>query len=93
MPAPISTTGPCLALQIARPGGDPAATVEAFRELCGPADVEIARHLRPGSLRAKYGRNRVQNCLHCTDLPEDGGLECKFFFDTLAGRPVKASYE
>lgn len=36
---------------------------------------EIARHLRPNSLRALYGKNKIQNAVHCTDLPEDGVLE------------------
>lgn len=36
---------------------------------------EIARHLRPATLRALYGKNKVQNAVHCTDLPEDGVLE------------------
>mmetsp|Transcript_29672 Transcript_29672/g.38257 ORF Transcript_29672/g.38257 Transcript_29672/m.38257 type:complete len:307 (+) Transcript_29672:197-1117(+) len=52
--------------------------VEMFREFCGPNDVEVAKHLRPNSLRAKFGSNRVLNAVHCTDLPEDGGLECSY---------------
>lgn len=41
----------------------------------GPIDPEVASHLRPDTLRAKYGVNRVENAVHCTDLPEDGLLE------------------
>ncbi|GLG96427.1 Nucleoside diphosphate kinase 7 [Gryllus bimaculatus] len=37
--------------------------------------MEMARHLRPGSLRARFGVDRVQMGLHCSDLPEDGPLE------------------
>jgi hypothetical protein len=33
--------------------------------------------------RAKFGQDRVRNAVHCTDLPEDGVLECKYFFDIL----------
>jgi nucleoside diphosphate kinase len=36
---------------------------------------ELARKLRPNTLRAKYGKTKVQNAVHCTDLPEDGLLE------------------
>lgn len=36
---------------------------------------EIARHLRPTTLRALYGKDKVKNGVHCTDLPEDGILE------------------
>lgn len=36
---------------------------------------EIARHLRPRTLRALFGVDKVRNAVHCTDLPEDGLLE------------------
>ena len=36
---------------------------------------EIARKLRPNTLRAQFGKTKVQNAIHCTDLPEDGLLE------------------
>ncbi|KAA0168462.1 hypothetical protein FNF27_00903 [Cafeteria roenbergensis] len=54
--------------------------VPRLRELCGPYCPEIAGHLRPDSLRARFGINRVQNAVLCTDLPSDGPLECKYLF-------------
>jgi nucleoside-diphosphate kinase len=57
--------------------------VEPFRQLCGPADPEVAKVLRPHSLRARYGRDRSRNALHCTDLEEDGPLEVDYFFKIL----------
>ena len=33
--------------------------------------------------RAKYGHDRVRNAVHCTDMPEDGVLEVKYFFEIL----------
>ncbi|XP_044297492.1 nucleoside diphosphate kinase 7 isoform X2 [Varanus komodoensis] len=63
-------SGPCIALEIRQL--DPA---KIFRAFCGPSDPEIARYLRPGTLRAIYGKNKIQNAVHCTDLPEDGLLE------------------
>ena len=36
---------------------------------------EIARHLRPRTLRALFGKDKIRNAVHCTDLPEDGILE------------------
>ncbi|XP_076797633.1 nucleoside diphosphate kinase homolog 7 isoform X5 [Arvicanthis niloticus] len=44
---------------------------------------EIARHLRPETLRAVFGKTKVQNAVHCTDLPEDGLLEVQYFFKIL----------
>lgn len=43
--------------------------------MCSVSAQEIARHLRPDTLRALYGKNKVLNAIHCTDLPEDGILE------------------
>ncbi|KAG7467064.1 hypothetical protein MATL_G00149340 [Megalops atlanticus] len=73
-------SGPCMALEIR--GTEAPRT---FREYCGPADPEIARHLRPSTLRAQFGKNKVQNAVHCTDLPEDGILEVQYFFKILDG--------
>ncbi|CAM9673342.1 unnamed protein product [Discosporangium mesarthrocarpum] len=80
------TSGPMVALQVQ--GG--SNVVEEFRELCGPTDPEVAQTLRPGSLRAQLGIERATNAVHCTDLPEDGLLECQHVFGVLnmAARPV-----
>lgn len=69
------TTGPCIALEVRQEN-----CVQSFRELCGPLDPEIAKNLRPNSLRARFGIDRICNGFHCTDLPEDGVLECEYFF-------------
>ncbi|XP_034036543.1 nucleoside diphosphate kinase 7 isoform X2 [Thalassophryne amazonica] len=71
-------SGSCVVLEIR--GTDAPKT---FREFCGPADPEIARHLRPTTLRALYGKDKVKNGVHCTDLPEDGVLEVQYFFKLL----------
>ena len=57
--------------------------VEQFRSLCGPPDPELAVILRPTSLRAQFGIDKVKNAVHCTDLPEDGALEANYFFKVL----------
>lgn len=69
------TTGPCIVLEVRQENA-----VVSFRELCGPIDAEIAKSLRPNSLRARFGVDRVKNAIHCTDLPEDGVLESEYFF-------------
>ncbi|XP_054876177.1 nucleoside diphosphate kinase 7 [Poeciliopsis prolifica] len=71
-------SGPCIVLEIQ--GAD---IPKSFRELCGPSDPEIARHLRPNTLRGLYGKDKVRNAVHCTDLPEDGVLEVQYFFRIL----------
>lgn len=75
-------SGVCLAIEV-RSNTEDAVT--KLRDLCGPYDVEIARHLRPHTLRAKLGKDAVHNTVHCTDLPEDGILESQYFFSILPG--------
>ncbi len=43
-------------------------------------DPEIAKNLRPNTIRAKFGHTRTVNAVHCTDLIEDGTLEVEYFF-------------
>ncbi|XP_061636204.1 nucleoside diphosphate kinase 7 isoform X2 [Phyllopteryx taeniolatus] len=72
--------GPSMVLELH--GADVAKT---FRDFCGPADPDIARHLRPSTLRAIYGSDKVKNAVHCTDLAEDAILEVQYFFKILDG--------
>ncbi|XP_016834093.1 nucleoside diphosphate kinase 7 isoform X2 [Cricetulus griseus] len=72
-------SGSCVAMEIQQNNN----SKKTFREFCGPADPEIARHLRPKTLRAIFGKTKSQNAVHCTDLPEDGLLEVQYFFKIL----------
>jgi nucleoside-diphosphate kinase len=75
------TSCPVLAVMIV---GDNYEVVERFRDLTGPLDPELAKVLKPKSLRALYGDDVAQNAIHCSDLPEDGDMESRFFFEILA---------
>lgn len=81
------TTGPCLALELV--GQDSANVVAQFRASAGPWDVEMAKELKPQTIRAQFGHDRVRNAVHCTDLAEDSVLECQYFFDILSRRQVR----
>jgi nucleoside diphosphate kinase len=48
--------------------------------IVGPNEVEIAKHVRPNTIRAKFGSDKVKNAVHCTDLVNDGILESEYFF-------------
>jgi len=74
----VSTGGPVVVMEIRQEDA-----VNAFRRFCGPHDPEQARSINPGSLRAQFGQDRIRNALHCTDLPEDGVLECEYFYSIL----------
>lgn len=60
------------------------SVVETFRELCGPLKPEVAKAIRPNSLRALFGVDNNRNAVHCTDLAEDGAMEARYVFRTLA---------
>lgn len=40
-------------------------------------DPAIAQRLRPHTLRARFGADKVHNAVHCTDLPEDVEIEVR----------------
>lgn len=74
--------GPCVALEIA--GSEDMVDVhKEFREFAGPSDSEVARQIRPHTLRARFGNDKYKNAVHCTDLPEDTLLELEYFFKIL----------
>jgi nucleoside-diphosphate kinase len=75
------TIGSCIAIEIKSDNN----VVDRFRALCGPSDPELARVLRPNTIRALYGDNKIENAIHCTDLEDDGVLEVEFFFKILVG--------
>jgi len=75
------SAGACLVMEVRQEDA-----VNSFRQLVGPHDPEVAKHLRPNTLRAKHGLDRVRNAIHCTDLPEDGLLEVEYFFNILYGK-------
>jgi nucleoside-diphosphate kinase len=72
------TNGPVVALEVRQDD-----VVNKIRALVGPHDPEIAKVLRQKSLRAIFGVDRVRNVCHCTDLPEDGVLECQYMFELM----------
>lgn len=71
--------GPIIAMEVRQDD-----VVNKLRALVGPQDPDIAKKLRPNTIRAKFGVNRVFNAVHCTDLQEDAVLECDYFFNKMA---------
>ena len=73
-------SGMCVALELRAQDAVPT-----FRQTAGPWDVEMAKELRPDSLRGRYGIDRVRNAVHCTDLESDALAECEYCFKILEG--------
>lgn len=44
---------------------------------------ELAKQLRPKTIRARFGNTKVLNAIHCTDLEEDTNIEIEYFFKIL----------
>lgn len=74
--------GPCVALAIGGRIKDQQVQKE-FREFCGPSDPDIARQIRPHTVRAIFGCDKYKNGVHCTDLEDDTKFELEFFFKVL----------
>lgn len=80
------TSGHVIAMEIQSTDGKDSSNpsiVTKFREFVGPIDPELGKQIRPKSLRAKFGIDKVRNAIHCTDLIEDGVLETQYFFRIL----------
>lgn len=84
------TSGPCIALEVAPMGNNSSSIDESnsviarFKsEVAGPRDPVIAKDLDPNTLRAQFGQDKVKNCVHCTDLPDDSTLELSYCFQIL----------
>ncbi len=58
--------------------------VNKLRALAGPHDPDIAKALRPNTIRAKFGKNCVYNAIHVTDLEEDATIECDYLFNKIS---------
>ena len=71
--------GMCVALEVRAEDA-----VNTFRQSAGPWDVEMAKVLRPDSIRGLYGIDRVRNVVHCTDLPQDAVPECEYCFKIMS---------
>lgn len=75
------SSGPCLAMEIS--ASDDINTPDEFRQRVGPFDPELARKLRPNTIRARFGKTKVENAVHVSDIPEDAIIELQYFFQQV----------
>ena len=73
-------SGPCIALEVRQKD-----VVESFKKLCGVYNPKVGRekYRETNTLRALYGVDKHKNAVHCTDIPDEGTLECEYFFVLL----------
>ena len=64
--------GPVVVLALEREGA-----VAHWRQVIGATNPANAA---PGTVRADYGTDVAENAVHGSDSPENGSLECSYFF-------------
>ncbi|OQV25110.1 putative Nucleoside diphosphate kinase 7 [Hypsibius exemplaris] len=74
-------SGASVVLEVNHPEG---TVYQRFRHLVGPSDPNVARTIRPNTLRAMYGRDKVHSGVHCTDLERDCQSDLEFIFRYIA---------
>lgn len=75
------SSGQCYAIEVSSELPiDQVDCVAVGREFAGPFEPIVAQHLRPESIRARYGSDLVSNCLFVTDIPEETEIHSDFWF-------------
>lgn len=69
-------SGPCIAMEIRQDNA-----VASFKTLCGSYDPKVgASKGETETIRQIFGQDKARNAVHCTDMPDEGVLECEYFF-------------
>lgn len=76
-----AASGPLVAIELTGP-----QAVNVVRTVVGPRDIDTAKRVRPNTLRARYGVSAAAPAIHCTDLEDDGPVDCEFMFGILPAR-------
>ncbi|XP_063687476.1 thioredoxin domain-containing protein 6-like isoform X3 [Bolinopsis microptera] len=77
------TSGPTVALVLAKVNPSERPVCEILKELRGPKDLACAKQEKPASLRAKFGvqsESGVENAFHSSDTSDTAVNELAFFF-------------
>eukprot|EP00440_Ansanella_granifera_P026489 gb/GFBE01028772.1/.p1 GENE.gb/GFBE01028772.1/~~gb/GFBE01028772.1/.p1 ORF type:complete len:586 (+),score=181.62 gb/GFBE01028772.1/:1-1758(+) len=76
-------SGPCCAMVLCR-----VEAVAVWNQLMGDASVKDARKTRPGSIRARFGRDGQRNAVHGSESVKSAVHEIRFFFPDMGVDPV-----
>ena len=80
--------GPVIAMEVRQND-----CVKKLRALVGPHDPDIAKALRPNTIRAKFGQNTVNNAVHCSDLEEDATIEVDYIFNKVSRAKNNSNFD
>ncbi|CAL5978926.1 Nucleoside_diphosphate kinase [Hexamita inflata] len=68
--------GVCIAIELTGSND----VIQNARNIVGPFDPEIAKLLKPQSVRAVFGKDCVQNAVFVTDIAEEAEIHSDFWF-------------
>lgn len=71
------SSGPLVAMVVESTNQSQAGVITDFRSLVGATDPKAAA---PGTIRAKYARDKTHNAIHASDSIENAEFETAFFF-------------
>lgn len=83
-----AASGPCCAMVLCR-----LEAVTVLQQLMGDPSVHLARQQRPGSLRARFGRDGQRNALHGSATLKAAVQEIKLFFPDMGVDPLPDDHE
>ncbi|CAE8599456.1 unnamed protein product, partial [Polarella glacialis] len=76
-------SGPCCALVLCR-----LEAVAVWKQLMGDPSVKEARKTRPGSLRARFGRDGQRNAVYGSESVKGSARDIRFFFPEMGADPI-----
>jgi len=78
------SSGPVVAIEVSTLlPRDEVEVCSLLRTFAGAFEPIVAKQLHPGSLRAEFGEDAINNCVFVTDLPEEGEIHSDFWFRVM----------
>ncbi|CDW91111.1 nucleoside diphosphate kinase [Stylonychia lemnae] len=78
-------SGPTIALEVRQDN-----VIQGLKAVCGCYDPKVGLGKgEQNTLRQLFGIDRVRNAVHCTDVKEEGVLECEYFFVLMQERKTQ----
>ncbi|KAL9654237.1 hypothetical protein ABK040_010269 [Willaertia magna] len=82
------TSGPIVVVVLAKYNA-----VQAWRDLIGPTDVDLAKKQFPTSIRALYGKSKTYNAVHGSSDIVSAIREVRFFYPNMSVDSIPTSTE